>query len=252
MNRTYILISVLAAAALVSGCNLTGGIDNAKSHTEMVLDAQAKMDTGDCDGAVTILKNLSPLYDKDLQMLGSAYMCSAGATVKKVDAALGSYDPNSGNLTVVGTLANGLIPVAGDADGKIQAAINTFSQMSASNQRQTWITYGNIVRAAGLLAKASTDNAHVKRGDVSVSGCLNVSCSSGGITACTFRNLSDGDATALSQSLIAAANAASANTSLGDVQKLAAQLQAVYGGNTGAAVLANAGRCTAYNQLLSQ
>ncbi|MBI3557569.1 MAG: hypothetical protein HY074_15005 [Deltaproteobacteria bacterium] len=241
----FLFAAVFAASSLgAMGCNLTGGVDNAKGHDELVLDAQAKIDTGDCDAAVSILTGITPQDNRVLQMTGTAHLCRAGATVTVVEGALGNYNTASQNFTVVGVLANKLVPtVKNDTDDKIVAAVNAFSNMVQTDEKSVWLAYANIVRAAGLLAKASSDHVSVKRADVSVAGCIGTNCTPG--AACTAVNLNDADANNLINALIAASAAVGSASSIGAAKDLATRLGA------SAAQTANGGRCTAVNNFLS-
>ncbi|MBI3543196.1 MAG: hypothetical protein HY075_07980 [Deltaproteobacteria bacterium] len=245
LNRLFLGAALAAIGVLGAGCNLTGGIDSSKSRDERILDAQAKMDTGDCGGAISILNSLGDQDDRSLQMLGTAYLCNAGATVKKVDAALGSYDSSSNNLTVIGTLANRLVPTTNDADSGIVSAINAFNRMSASNNKSVWQIYGNIVRIANLMAKASADSATVHRSDIGLTACLAASCGTAP-AACSGARMGDGDATNALTALQAAA-AAAGNTSLGSIATLANNLNTLLGGSASQ----NATRCVLFNNALS-
>ena len=245
MRTECVLFATLIAVSLGGmGCNLTGGIDNPKGHDEQVLAAQAKIDTGDCDAAVALLTTITPQDNRVLQMTGTAHLCRAGATVTIVEGALGNYNTSSQNFTVVGVLANKMVPVKGDTDDKIVAAITAFSNMIQTDEKSVWLAYANIVRAAGLLAKASTDNVSVKRADVSVGGCVSANCVTGS-AACTAVNLTDPDANNLINALIAASNAVGAASSIGAAKDLATKLGA------SAAQNAAGGRCTAVNNFLT-
>ncbi len=248
-TKRVLLAALIATSLAGMGCNLTGGVDNAKGHDELVLDAQGKIDTGDCDSAITILTGITPQDNRVLQMTGTAHLCRAGATVTVVEGALASYDTSSQNFTVVGTLANKLVPlIKSDTDDKIVAAITAFQNMVQTDEKSVWLAYANIVRAAGLLAKSSADKNTVKRADVTSGlGCVGAPCTTdvASCPAATSGNMSTLDANNLITALIAASTAVGSASSIGAAKDLATKLGATQ------AQTANGARCTAVNNFLS-
>lgn len=229
---------------MFTGCNLTGGIDNSKSNRDKVLDAQAKMDTGDCQAAVDLLKDLSPKDDRALQILGTAYLCTAGADANRVTSALGGYDSSSNNLNVVGALATRLITPATDADERIVSALTAFGEMSTSKQKALWQIYGNVVRIASLMAKTSADKVAVRRTDIAPAACVSQTCSTA--PAQCSAGMTDADALVAANALTAA-NTAKQLVDLGSIGNLAGNLNTALGNS----LTANAARCVLVNQTLS-
>lgn len=256
VRQEAVTLATVACAAIVAfttlSCNVTGSMDSARSRDDQVAEAQDKMDRGDFQGAITELQGLSSQDDHSLQLLGAAFLGRGGANANKVDGALGAYNISTGNLTVIGNLANQLVPIGPDADGFFAQAVTTFGSMSNTDLKFTWIVYANLVRIAGLEARAVGPSAtSVTRAGIGGSGCVSLSCASatdGNCPASGGGGISDTDASTASSALSSAASAAN-NTTLGTISNLINTISSFTGGSTNPT--APIMRCVLVNNTLS-
>lgn len=247
-KKSHHFISALllvSCAGFTSSCNLTGGIDDPKSAEDIVSASQALIEQDKCQDAVEKLATMPVRGDRANQMLGWAHLCVAGATIDKVGKALFSYSSATNNLTVVGDLANALIPSNGDKETSVNRAIEAFTAMQTGDERQISIALGQMVKAAAIVAKASADNIVVRRSDVSPSNCLGTTCSTDP-AACVEVRLNDNDTNKVATALDAAATAVGGTSTLGAIKDLAQRLGASDG------TLAQGTRCAIYNSMLRE
>lgn len=239
----------LLAAIVSSGCNLAGKLDSPKNAEEYAEEAQAQMNEEKCSDALTTIDKIdSAQYNNKIRQLkGWAQLCAGGATVGRVGKTLFNYSLASNNLTVVGALADNLIPMNSAKLTNLNAAITTFSGMTGSDDKEKELNQAlaNIVYAAGLIAQASTNAINVRRADVSPSSCVGT-CSTT-VGNCTNVNMSDSDANAVASALLAAQTAISGVSGLGAAQDLTSQLATLVTAGNG-----NANRCAIVNNMLSQ
>jgi hypothetical protein len=252
------ILAALAVAAALGGCNLFGKIDSPKSNAEILVDAQAKMDNGNCADAVTALNAISEKDDSVYHKLGWAQLCVGGATVERVAGTLLTYSSSSGDFTVVGKLANNLIGTTGAQISSISDAIGSFGSISNANlnDRSVNVALANIVKAAALLSTASGDKVKVRAGDVALAACASATCSGGGpgasCDASSAGTLSQSDANSIGTLLIAAQTAmGQASGDLGSAQNLAQQLGGFANSGVNAAA-AQINRCYIVQKMISQ
>lgn len=253
--KRMVLPATLLAAVFGSGCNLTGGLDGPKGNDEIYADAQSKMDAGDCGGAIQKLNSAGTMDDKMYRLRGWALLCQAGVPFSKIASSVLQYGSSTTDFTVIGTLANSMVPMTLANIDTITSAIASFGQMTSlanADDKAANLVLANVVKAAAIIATASSDGVSVKKADVSVSGCNGIpitGCSTGG-AACTVTGtgrLGDGDALLVATTIQAAQTAASGSASLGSAGTLAGNLN---GYLVGAAAATS--RCTIVNGMLSR
>lgn len=248
-RKLLFIVTALATAAATTSCNLTGGIDSSKGHDEMLNDALTKLDAGNCGQALSILTSISPQDDPVLEMTGKAQLCNAGAPMGKVVAALAGYSGNasSTDFTVIGNLANAIVPVPAGADATIASALASFKAMSSLNplERGLWIIYADLVRIAALMAKNSASQTMVVRSDIAPAACIN-DASNCALSANCTAGMSNGDA-GTAATAFSDANTTAASVSLGSVNTLLSNINT----QLGSTYTATPTRCILFNQALT-
>jgi hypothetical protein len=235
--------ATVAMTCATAACNLFGGIDDPDTKVELMSHARAALNSGDCNTAVSDMLTLNILDDEGYQILGWAYLCQGGATLAKVGKSLFTYSSTTANLTVVGNLANELLPVSGDKVAAIENAISAFSNISPrnANDRRVNLALANISKAAIAIAKASPDTSRVRKSHVATEAACDA-VASNCVAGCTGGNLQAADLSVISSSL-SQASSILLGSGLGAIADLAAQL----GNAVGAAALT---RCYVYKNMI--
>jgi hypothetical protein len=236
-----------------TGCNLVGGIDKPKSRAEILDSARIKIGDGDCGGAITDITNLGTADDESNHYLGYAQLCVGGATFAKIAAAGLSFDKNAtNNLSILGTVANGLIPQTDASILNIQAAANTFQKIQNSTMKDFDSAIANIAWASSYIAKAATlaSASATARSQIGAGGCLNQNCTANP-AACSGANMNNNDAASLQAALLNIGTATASETSFGKLSDLGSKLTADVAAFSGANV-ANDTRCYVFNNILTQ
>ncbi|MGE4234002.1 MAG: hypothetical protein AB7F43_11800 [Bacteriovoracia bacterium] len=231
MLKKVALITILIST---TGCNIWSSLDKVSGRDEVLIEARILMDNGKCSSAITEIGNLSTSeYTNDVyRTKGWAQMCAGGAALTKIASSLLSFTSGSTNsLSVIGTLANGLIQQTSDSLGLIDGAATSFGQLSPSNDKYVNLTIAYLVKAAALMARAATlgGATSVVRADIASSGCWGLSdCTTAPVTAaCDGTNMSDADAYAFGVALNNASDAINHSTGLGNLGQLASQMAAL-------------------------
>ncbi len=232
------------------------GVDKAKTREEFFSEALAKMDSKDCKGAIESFKSISEgeMNDDIRNAHGWAYLCIAGASLNKVIGNLLGYDKSKGDLSIFGTLANGLIPMDGDKIGEINNSINTFGKISNADVRRVNVAFAYILKAAALIAKQSVNNAPVKRTHISGTGCAadkdicatSTNCDAGG-----NGNMTSADANSFGDTVLDGQASVGGIAKGGKLKDLADKLGETLSADvTDAAAEIN--RCVIYNKVLTE
>lgn len=236
-----ILISVLTLAAFsLSGCNLYSSLDEPEEDFEIREAAIVAMEANKCADAIKLYQGKTNLSDEDYHILGWAKMCNAGASISKVAGNIFSYSSSTGNLELIGALANTMIPSDATKVTAFTDALSSFNQIQNANTRTVDMTLGYLVKASAIVAKSYSldgDLGSVKRADIS-SNCTS-DC-----TTCTA-GLTNADATELRSNITSAAQTASSVAGLGSVKELSDQLQTQVGATD------QATRCAVYYQFFA-
>jgi len=225
-------------------CNATGGIDTPETATEKLSEVKALLDEAKCEDAIQKLNDINQPDAEIARLRGWANLCRAGATIGRVGKSLYSFDTTLNNLTVVGRLANEMVPTNDTKLSYIDEAINAFGQMGTSTDRSLVIAIAQMVKAAGYIAKYSTNGQRVFKTDIAIESCQQVSCSAATDITCPAR-MSNTDANVVGNALIAANNEIGSNSTLGNLGTLASQLGGIASASTGAI-----NRCYIISQML--
>ncbi|MEW6056937.1 MAG: hypothetical protein AB1540_10015, partial [Bdellovibrionota bacterium] len=238
--------AILAVGATMQACNLFGGIDEASSREEKITKAQAQMDQDKCADAVKELESITDKNDDVYQMLGWAQLCTAGATIERVGKSLFSYSSDANNLSVVGRLANQMVPTDNAKVATIDAALSAFNNQTAGKDKSFNQAFGNIIKAAAVIAQSSTDNVKVVRADIAIGGCAGSTCDAVS-ASCDQRQMTDAQADSVFNA-IADAEGAASRADIGVGNRLATNLRNLFPTGAGS----NAKRCVVVNNLLSE
>lgn len=254
MKKHLVLSSLLLLSMLTTSCNVTGGIDSPGGTDELLSSAKIKLDSGDCDEALNKIRDIGENNNDVKQVRGWAQICKAGAKMGNIGSSLFSYNTTSGDLTIIGTLANSMVPSSDSSIDQINLAIATFESMvpnstNETNERLLYIAFARMVKAAALLAKSSSNAASVRRDDISPSSCLGNCLTTA--ANCTVSRMSDADATTFNNEVNAAFNLIGSIPSLGAAKDLANQLNTIINIASGVVGTAKAVRCGIYNSMLS-
>lgn len=242
------LLGVLAlSAAAITSALLVTSCDNPSTTEELLLQAKIKMDAGDCGSAVQLLAPITESNDEVYNTLGWAYLCRSGAPFYKLgDTVLKYQESQGGNLTIIGDLANALLPLPSTSLTDVGLAVTTFGKMTAGKKQKFSVAIADIASAAVILANAASGSS-VKRTDVSGGSCYGADCTNVGTVAanCPANRMSDQNATDFANAFSNANTALNNDTSFGDFYKLIQQLV----GKTGSSA---ATRCYIVNNMLRQ
>lgn len=239
------MIPALALSAVFSSCNMFGGVDHATSRQELIEEAKAALDNGECDRVLAAVGAIGGYDDEIFKLQGWGELCAAGVTVNKVGKTLFNYSASdSTNYTVIGKLANSLVPADASHPQRIERAIQAFSAIGDRNARSANLILAQISKAAILIARRSSDNVKARRADIySAAGCVGATCT--GNPGTCGAGMSNDDANSVADAFDAAATEANQLTELGAVRDLARSL----GDNTG---LPNVTRCIIVNNMLEE
>lgn len=239
------LLAILGMGAALSSCNMFGEVDHATTREELIEEAKAALDNGNCDRVLAAVGAIGGYDDEIFKLQGWGELCGAGITVNKVGKTLFNYKPTDAtNYQIVGQLANSLVPADEIHLQRVDRAIRTFSAIKDRNTRSANLILAHISKAAILIARRSADRVKARRADIySAAGCVGATCTSN--PAACGAGMADADANAAADSFDAAATEANSFTELGAVRDLARSL----GDNTG---LPNVTRCIIVNNMLSE
>lgn len=245
MTKALLLALAIATTFTTLGCNLYDDVDEASSKQELIEEAKAALEIGECDKAIAAVNAIGGDDDEVLRLRGWAQLCAAGVTVNRVAETLLTYNAsNATDFKVVGNLANALVPATTETYAKIDRAASTFSSIRNVKVRSLTLSLANIAKAAAVIAKQSGDRAKVRRSDIySSASCIGQTCTSA--PASCDPGMSIVDANDVADALDAAAAAASLDSDLGFVRSLASLL----GDSTS---VPRATRCIIVNNMLSE
>lgn len=245
MTKASLLATVLAATLMTSGCNLYDDVDEARSRQELLEEAKAALEQGECDKTIAAVNAIGGSDDEILRLRGWGQLCAAGVTVNRISQTLLTYKAtDSTDFKVVGRLANALIPANLETYAKIDRAASTFSSIQDIQLRAITVSLANISLAAAVIAIQSGDRVKVRRSDIySSTSCVGATCSSAPATC--DPGMSNADANLVGSALDRAATAAGTDSALGVIRTLAEQL-----GNTTA--VPRAARCIIVNNMLTE
>lgn len=239
---------IFIACSCLLSCNITSPLDKPSTIEEKNLDAQAKIEQGECDEAIATLEGASPSSrnDDSHAILGWAYLCKSNIFITNVGGSLFSYSSTSSDPTIAGALANELIPKTESDLNVIDQAIASFGNILSVETRAVYKSFAYIIKAAAIIAKASGDGVSVQKLDIAPSGCEAIDCLTVAVAACTEVNMSDDDANAVVAALANAANTVAAVEGIGTAKELSTDL------NPSGIATALASRCYIFNNLLAE
>lgn len=186
-KRFVIYLSALTLLITSPGCNMFSAVDTPTTDPEKLQKAMALMDEGKCEDAYKVFDGRTNLTDDEYHTLGWAQMCASGAKFTNIAKSIFTYSSSTDNLTIVGTIANSLIPQNANRIIGITNAINSFNQIKNVSLRNVNLVIATITKIAATMAKYSTNNSTVRRSDISdTATCSAVTC------ACTVTNCMSG------------------------------------------------------------
>ncbi len=178
-----------------SGCNLFSAVDSPSSDPEKLQQAMALMDEGKCDEAYKIFDGRSNLTDDEYHTLGWAQMCASGAKFTNIAKSVFKFSTTTNDMTIIGAIANSLIPQNASRIVGITNAINSFSQIKNLQLRNVNLVIATLTKIAAIIATTSTNNSTVRQSDIST----DATCSLPATCACAANAtcLHDADADAI-------------------------------------------------------
>ena len=240
-RNLFAAITLAFSALALTGCNLYSSFDEPENDPEIVDKALTMMDEGKCADAVKLFQGKTGLDDDGYHTLGWAQLCANGASLTNVAKTMFSYSSDSNNLTIVGTLANALIPQNDTKIAGFSSAIASFSLIKNPDVRTVNLTMAYLVKVGAIIAKQAINDGStgvVIRADIGA-------CSSG-CTVCgaTANDLSAADAQSILDTITLASSVS--NSGMGSVGALTKQLVAL--GVSGTTAI----RCAVWDKFLSQ
>ena len=185
-------------------CNMFSAVDKPSTDTERLQSALALMDEGKCSEAAKLYDGKSGLTDDELHTLGWAQMCGSGAKLANIAKSLFTYTSASNNTSLIGTVANSLIPQNDNRIIGLSNAVGSFGQIRNDSLRNVDLIMADIVKAAAVVAKYSASNAPVVRSNISTSTCPTDCTTATGGNCASASGMSDADANTVGTLMIAA------------------------------------------------
>lgn len=227
------LIKITASAVVMfalQGCNMFGAMENPSNEKDTVAEALVAMDEGRCSDAVKMFDGMTSMSDDGWHTLGWARLCAAGAPLSKIAKSAFSYSSSSSNsLTLIGTMANSLIPQDSSSTTGYATAISAFNNIKDVTTKNPDLILANLVKIASIIAKQAPNDGSsgtVVRLDISPAACNALADCNGAVAACSA-TMSDADANALSASITAAASLLSNVGNLGSLGSLIGTLNSL-------------------------
>lgn len=173
-TRAYaIVLTTLTLVLTTSSCNVFSPFDAPSSPESILAVATARANDGKCDEARDLLRTIRKPNNDELVALGWAYLCLAGATAPRVAESIYKYTSADNNLTVLGALAQTLLPMDTGKLEFVDQAIATFNRLT--NERiDMQLGIAHLIRATAVLALQggnAASTASLERDDVTISTC---------------------------------------------------------------------------------
>lgn len=245
LHRYCAVALIVAWSFAQTGCNLFGRLDPPGDRQDKYAAALAMANSGDCKGAKELLESVLPPDDDIASALGWAYMCLAGATAANIASSLYSFSGSSTNKTVVGALANTMLPMDSEKAVNAQKASEAFAQISDFRRRNLSVGIGKFVQAAAVLANQALNasSSVLEKTDISNSACANFNGNCTASAGTCTAGMSNADVDSFITFVSAAATALGSVGSSTDLSRLATLIQA--GLQAG-----DPGRCFIFNETI--